>query len=353
MDGLLDPEQGPRGLGGSELPHSGRGGGDRLSSFHRGVWLLGWGHSELMTDFQKRLWLARVFLVAAIVLVALAHLLPTQAEWLHRMNPSVGQRSWLAEGWREIRRNVMIASTGTASPETLIAGGIALCICLFLLSLPLLPGFFARARPLAWVAGILAAGLAGWVQYHLVVALGIRMAPGAHVLCAGLWLAAAGLLVIPKAGTPDASHDWKAPVVVVSMVAIFLGLPSLFRSRIDHWLEFERISACKSDIFAIGFVIEDYDPPPHGLREGWGAFIVGPAPLGPYDSPAKVPWRPVFHQPPDDPWGHPYHYAREGREDGDASDIPRTRITSDGPDGIPGNADDVSEEVGPYIGVDH
>ena len=311
-------------------------------SFHRGVRLLRWGHSELMTSFQKRLWLARVFLVLGVVLVGLAHVLPTQADWLHAVDPPQRRGSELAKGMEVVWGTLKAAVRGSIRGRELVGAGVVLMVYLFVVAMPFFAGFLSRAKPLLWVVRVLAIGVAGWMQWQQVRFLGLRMGPGAYSLTGGLWLMVAGFFLIPKAGPSEGRQGWRRPVFLFAGVMLLLGVPSVFRSLFDRWMSAERRADCRGDAVVIGKILYLVD---YTFRrspkadEGWDRFITRPADLAAGES-----WVPVLTGPPEDPWGHPYHYVRREVVKPWGTEYPLPDIISDGPDGVPGTPDDVSEQ---------
>ena len=242
--------------------------------------------------------------------------------------------------WGELARAVH----GSPRPAEYIFIVPILAVSLFLLSLPVVAGFLSRAGPLLWVARILALCLAGTSQYHLDSFVGSRMDSGAHAFSAGMWLMSAGLFVLPKAGPTATASGWKTPALVLAPVALIVWLPWQFPHLFDRYHESQRIWTCRGDIYSHLFQHEEPLAAATMARNGWQSFITRPP-----DLPSGVPWKPDLLSPPEDPWGHPYHYSREALPQVTRAAIfPQPFISSDGPDGIPGTADDIGERGRSY-----
>lgn len=124
-------------------------------------------------------------------------------------------------------------------------------------------------------------------------------------------------------------------LVEIMMVVLIIGLLLGFAvNQIGGNLVTARETRVKADIQTLSTQLMAYESVNGFLpssEQGIQALVQQPS-----SAPVPRSWRQLMKEVPTDPWGREYHYTQPGRHNADGYDI-----FSSGPDGIPGNADDV------------
>jgi len=308
--------------------------------------------------FRRQLWLARIVLALAAVLVAVAHGLPLDARWVDPEALPFGQKhSLLVDFWKAVPSWLKHVAHGDV---TLSEADIPVFLLSMLVvpALPFLAGILSRVRAARWVMGLVTIGLSiAWLALT-VPDLGVPVGIGWSLLWGGLWLSVLGLLLIPEARPLATLPGWRTMMALFTGYALVMGSQRWVRLEVTRLAPERFQTACRKDFVNLRCFLLDYywqygHPPP--ARQGWEVLMIRANGPSAGDHP-KLPLTSI----PIDPWGNPYRYTDRavGTEHG-ADDIPTNRdvlLSSDGPDGIPGTADDLkaafeSRGMGNYSAV--
>jgi len=289
-----------------------------------------------MNEYRQRLWIARGVLILAVVMAGVAHWFPLESPGVRPVRLR-GDLGWM-EHWSALRQSITDIKGGFYSPQLQLIRWFYPITILLVVVLPFPAAYFSRARAVLWVTVLLVAGTAGWNLLTSEGRMGIRMGPGTHLWNDALWLALAGLLLIPKCGANPGPARWRWLTGMMGGWILMVAAPWMMRPQVDKWMAGERLEACIRDIHELRRDALQFSTICGRLatrEEGWQGMISRPAGM-----PAWRDWERILARPPIDPWGHAYRYATE-EPVGSQWSYGCPKISSDGPDGVPGTPDDV------------
>ena len=120
-------------------------------------------------------------------------------------------------------------------------------------------------------------------------------------------------------------------VLVLGIIALLVGSGIFYLVGV---LDVGKESRVKADINTVTAALRTYETQNMFLpttQQGLMALVEKPS-----SRPQPKNWRPFLKKMLIDPWGSEYHYARPGKRDSGGFDL-----YSAGPDGTPGNEDDI------------
>jgi len=290
-----------------------------------------------MSSYAKQLHLARATLIAAGVLVVVAHWLPLEFRYVHRYYfPYVGREPFsLIEEWKDMPFRLNSAFHGVVTVRDVGGPCLLIWVSFMLVALPFLARFLARARAILWTMRLMAVGVAGWWLVISGLQDGVRVGIGWTVLSGGLWLMVLGLLLIPDASPTAKQCNWKMPMAMLAGYALVMASQRRVRLELSHLDRPRFTGMCVVEVYALQSVLENYRRSTGHLpsaARNWEALL-----------PTQTAGN-FLISIPIDPWGNPYRYtdravgAKHGADE--SANIEDVTISSDGPDGLPGTSDD-------------